>query len=91
MDDDAVVSLAIICVDDDNGREKLSIELEILLLAVEATSVGDEDVVLSMDVANDCDIDDDDRYSLEIEALSLTLIVFSLVLLEIPFVVAEIN
>jgi hypothetical protein len=85
------VSLAIICVDDDNGREKLSIELEILLLAVEATSVGDEDVVLSMDVANDCDIDDDDRYSLEIEALSLTLIVFSLVLLEIPFVVAEIN
>jgi hypothetical protein len=54
IDDDELVSVVIICVDDDTSREELSVELEI-------------------------------------EALSVTLIVFSLVLLEIPDVVVEIN
>jgi hypothetical protein len=89
-----VVALGIICVndDDDVGTEELSVELEILLIVVVATSIGDEDVVISMEVAYECGLDDDDRYSLEIDALSLALIVFSLVLLEIAFVVVvEIN
>jgi hypothetical protein len=54
IDDDALVSIVIICVDDDTSREELSVELEI-------------------------------------EALSVTLIVFPLVLLEIPDVVVETN
>jgi hypothetical protein len=41
-----------------------------------------------MEVAFKCVVDDDDRYSLEIDVLSLALIVFSLVLVEIPVVVA---
>jgi hypothetical protein len=53
--------------------------------------VSDEDVVISIEVAYECDVDDDDRYSLEVDAISVALIVFSLVLLEIAFVVVEIN
>jgi hypothetical protein len=90
IDEDVVLALAIICVDDD-GKEELSVELEILLITVVSTSVVDEDVAISMEVAYECDVDDDDRYSLEIDALSLALIVFSLVLLEIPVVVTGTN
>jgi hypothetical protein len=86
-----VVALAIICVDNAGGRDEISVELEILLIAVVAASVSDEDVVISTEVAYECDVDDNDEYSMEIDALSVALIVFSLVLLEIAFVVAEIN
>jgi NADH:ubiquinone oxidoreductase subunit 4 (subunit M) len=86
-----VVALAIICVNDDDGAEELSVELEIVLIVVLATSIGDEDEVMSMEVAYECDVDNDDRYSLEIDPLSVALIVFSLLLLEIAFVVVEIN
>jgi hypothetical protein len=86
-----VVALAIICVDNGGGRDELSVELEIILIAVVVTCVSDEEVVISIEVAYECDVDDNDEYSLEIDALSVSLIVFSLVLLEIPFVVAEIN
>jgi hypothetical protein len=61
------------------------------LIVVVATPVSDEDVVLSIEVAYECDVDDNDEYSVEIDTLSVSLIVFSLVLLEIAFVVAEIN
>ncbi len=91
IDDDAAVALAIICVDDAGGTEELSVELEVLLIVVVATPVSDEDVVLSIEVAYECDVDDNDEYSVEIDTLSVSLIVFSLVLLEIAFVVAEIN
>jgi hypothetical protein len=91
IDEDAVVALDSICVNDDDGTNELSVELEILLIAVVATWVSDEDVVISIDVAYECDVDDDDRYSLEVDAISVPLIVFSLVLLEIAFVVVEIN
>ncbi len=53
--------------------------------------MSDEDVVIPMEVAYECDVDDNDEYSVEIDALSVSLIVFSLVLLEIPFIVAGIN
>ncbi len=86
-----MVALAIICVDNGGGRDELSVELEIILIAVVVTCVSDEEVVISIEVAYECDVDDNDEYSLEIDALSVSLIVFSLVLLEIPFVVAEIN
>ncbi len=86
--DDVVVSLAIICIDD--GTDELSVALDILLIAVAASSVSDEGVVISMEVAYERDVDDNDEYSLEFDALWVTLIVFSLVLLGIPFVVAEI-
>ncbi len=61
------------------------------MIVVVATPVSDEDVVLSIEVAYECDVDDNDEYSVEIDTLSVSLIVFSLVLLEIAFVVAEIN
>jgi hypothetical protein len=61
------------------------------LITVVSTSEANEDGAISMEVAYECDVDDDDRYSLEIDALSLALIVFSLVLLEIPAVVTETN
>jgi hypothetical protein len=86
-----VVALPIICVADAGGRDELSAELEILLIAVVATSVSDEDVVISMEVAYECDVEDKDEYSLDIDAPSVALIVLSLALFEIPFVVAEIN
>jgi hypothetical protein len=44
-----------------------------------------------MEVVDECDVDDNDGYSLEIDTLSVPLAVFSLVLLEIAFVIAEIN
>jgi hypothetical protein len=65
--------------------------MEIPLIGVVATSVTNEDVVISMEVAFECDVDNNDEYSFAIDALSVTLIVFSPVLLEIAFVVAEIN
>jgi hypothetical protein len=64
IDEDAVVALASICVTDDDGTDELSVELEILLIAVVGTWVSDEDVVISMEVAYECDVDDGDRYSL---------------------------
>ncbi len=92
IDDSVMVLVVIICVDDnDNGREELSVELEILLIAVVATWVKDEVVLISMEVVDECDVDDNDGYSLEIDTLSVPLAVFSLVLLEIAFVIAEIN
>jgi hypothetical protein len=53
--------------------------------------VSDEDVVIPMEVGYECDVDNNDEYSVEMDALSVTFIVFSPVLLEIAFVVAEIN
>ncbi len=91
IDEDAVVALAIICVDDAGGRDEVSVVLEIILIAVVASSVTDEDVVISIEVAYECDVDDNDEYSVETDILSVPLIVFSPVLLEIAFVVAEIN
>jgi hypothetical protein len=76
-----VVALAIICIEDDDGTDELSMELEILLIAVVGTPVSDEDIVISMEVEYECDVD----------ALSVALIVFSPVLLEIAFAVVEIN
>jgi hypothetical protein len=61
------------------------------LIAVVASSVTDEDVLISIEVAYECDVDDNDEYSVETGTLSVPLIVFSPVLLEIAFVVAEIN
>jgi hypothetical protein len=61
------------------------------LITVVATSGTDDDVVISMEVANVSDVDNNDEYSFEIDTLSVALIVFSLVLLEIAFVVVEIN
>ncbi len=86
-----MVALPIVCVDDDDGTDEVSVELDILLIAVEATSAAEGDVVISMEGAYVSDADDNDKYSVGIDALSVALIVFSLVLLEIPFVVAEIN
>jgi hypothetical protein len=65
--------------------------MEIPLIGVVATPLTDEDVVISMEVAYECDVDNNDEYSFEIDALSVTLIVFSSVPLETEFVVAEIN
>jgi hypothetical protein len=62
-----VVSLAIICIDD--GTDELSVALDILLIAVAASSVSDEGVVISMEVAYERDVDDNDEYSLEFDAL----------------------
>ncbi len=53
--------------------------------------MSDEDVVIPMEVGYECDVDNNDEYSVEMDALSVTFIVFSPVLLEIAFVVAEIN
>jgi hypothetical protein len=39
------------------------------LIAVVGTSVSDEDVVISMEVAYECDVDDNDGYLLEIDEL----------------------
>jgi hypothetical protein len=86
-----VVALPIICVDDAGGRDELSVELEILLIAVAATSAADGDVVISMEVAYVSDVDDNDEYSLDIDAPLAALIVLSLAVLEIPFVIAERN
>jgi hypothetical protein len=86
-----VVALAIICIEDDDATDELSVELEILLIAVVGTPVSDEDIVVSMEVAYECDVDDDDKYSLEIDVLPVALIVFSLAVLEIAFAVVEVN
>ncbi len=83
IDDSVMVPVVIICVDDnDNGREELSVEMEIPLIVV---------VAISMEVVDECDVDDNDGYSLEIDPLSVMLIVFSLAVLEIPDVVREID
>ncbi len=91
IDDNVLVSVIIICVDDEDGTEEPSVELEIPFITVVAGSVSDADVAISMEVAYECDLDDNDEYSFEIDALSVPVIVFSLELLEIPFVVEEIN
>jgi hypothetical protein len=59
--------LGIICVDD--ARDELCIALEILLIAVVAISVSDEDIVISMEVAYECDVEDNDGYSSDIDEL----------------------
>ena len=48
------------------------------------TSVSNEDVAVSIEVACDCDVDADDKYSLDCG-------VFSPLVLETPFVAAEIT
>ncbi len=84
IDDDAVLALAIVCVDDDDGTDELSVELEVLLIAVVGTPVSDDDVLISMEVACVSDVDDNDEYSLDAN-------VFSLLVLEIPDDIVEIN
>jgi hypothetical protein len=91
IDDDLVVSLAIICVDDAGGRDEVSVVLEILLIAVVPTSVSDEGVVTTMEVAYEYDVDDNGGYSLETNVSLIVAKVFSPVLLEIPDVAVEIN
>ncbi len=44
-----------------------------------------------MEVTWEFDLDDNDEYSLDIDAPSVALIVFSVLVLGIPFVAAEIN
>ncbi len=71
-----MVWVVIICVDgDDNGREELSVELNIIVIVV---------------VAYECDIVDDDKYSLAFDVASVAPNVFSLLLLEITDVVVGI-
>ncbi len=65
--DGVVVWVVVICVDDNDGKDELFIELETLLIVVVADSVRGEDV--SSMVGN----------------------VVSLLVLEIPFVVVEVN
>jgi hypothetical protein len=85
IDDDVVVWVVIICVDGDgNGREELSVELNILVIVVVATSLNDEDV------AYECDIVDDEKYSVAFDVASVAPNVFSLPVLEITDVVVEI-
>jgi hypothetical protein len=79
-----VLALAIVCVDDDDGTDELSVELEVLLIAVVGTPVSDDDVLISMEVACVSDVDDNDEYSLDAN-------VFSLLVLEIPDDIVEIN
>ncbi len=43
---------------------------------------------MPVEVISECDVDDNDEYSLESDVFSIVLIVFSLVLLEISFVAA---
>jgi hypothetical protein len=54
------------------------------LIAVVATSVGDENVVISMEVPYERDAGDNDEYSLDTN-------VFSLLVLVIPDDIVEIN
>jgi hypothetical protein len=91
IDDDVVVSLAIICVDDTGDRDEVSVVLDILFIAVVATSVGDEGPVTTMEVAYECDVDDNGGCSLETNVSLIVAKVFSPVLLEIPDVAVEIN
>jgi hypothetical protein len=54
------------------------------LIAVVGTSVSDEDVVISMEVPYERDAGDNDEYSLDAN-------VFSLLVLEVPDDIVEIN
>ena len=54
------------------------------MLVVVAPSVNNDDVAVSIEVAYDCDVDDEDKYSLDCAE-------FSPLALETPFVVVEMN
>jgi hypothetical protein len=65
--------------------------MKIPLIVVVGTSGSDEDVVISMEVAYECDVDDNDEYSLETKVFSIVADLFVVLILEIPGVVVEIN
>jgi hypothetical protein len=54
------VWVVVICV---NDNDELSIELETPLICVVTNSVSGEDVAVKMDVADECAIVDNDKYS----------------------------
>jgi hypothetical protein len=88
IDDGEAVLVVVICVDD---NDELSIELETPLICVVTNSVSGEDVVVSMGVAYECAIVDNDKDSPVLDVSSMVRNVVSLLVLEIPLVVAEMN
>ena len=82
--DDVIISELCSEIDDDDGKDELSIELDAAVIVVVPTSVSNEDVAVSIEVACDCDVDANDKYSLDCG-------VFSPLVLEIPFVAVEIT
>ena len=81
--DDVIISELCSEIDDDDGKDELSIELDAVMIVAVPTSVSNEDVAVSIEVACDCDVDANDKYSLDCG-------VFSPLVLEIPFVAVEI-
>jgi hypothetical protein len=88
IDDDVAVWVVVICVD---NNDELSIELETPLIVVVTNSGSGEDVAVSTKVAYECIIVDNDKYSPVLDVSSMVPNVVSLLVLEIPFVVVEIN
>jgi hypothetical protein len=82
------VWVVVICVDD---NDELSVELETPLIVVVTNSVSGEDVVVSIEVAYECAIVDNDIYSPALDVYSKVRNVVSLLVLEILFVFVEIN
>ncbi len=85
------VLVVVICIDDNDGKDELSIELETPLIFVVTNSVSGEDIAVTMEVAYECAIVDNDKYSTAFDVSSTVRNVVSLLLLEIPLVVVEIN
>ncbi len=88
IDDGVAVWVVVICVDD---NDELSVELETPLIVVVTNSVSGEDVVVSIEVAYECAIVDNDIYSPALDVYSKVRNVVSLLVLEILFVFVEIN
>ncbi len=86
IDEDVAVWVVVICV---NDNDELSIELETPLICVVTNSVSGEDVAVKMDVADECAIVDNDKYSPVLDVSWMVPNIFSLLGLEIPFVVVE--
>ncbi len=91
IDDDVAVLVVVICVDDNDGKDELSIELETPLIFVVTDSVSGEDVAVLNEVAYECAIVDNDKYSTAFDVCSTVRNVVSLVVFEIPIFVVEIN
>jgi hypothetical protein len=82
------VWVLVICVDD---NDELSVELETPLIVVVTNSGSGEDVVVLMEVAYECAIVDNDIYSPVFDVSSMVRNVVPLLVLEIKFIVVEIN
>ena len=63
-----VLTVVIVWIDD--GIDELSIELDALVIVVVITSVSNEDVAVSIEVANGCDVDDNSAATDEVWSLS---------------------